>query len=139
MAKWTGLSWAGTKSGSLLPKPFLLVEMIRFPLRVLALRCVLCGIAVCEWPAAFAARSGLPRRAHAATNAGSPVYVAIGASDSVGYGVRDPATQGWVPRFAAVRPGHPKLVNLGVVGFTLHQAVLVDLPVWSTASRPRCW
>jgi lysophospholipase L1-like esterase len=57
------------------------------------------------------------------------VYVAIGASDTVGYGVPDPATQGWVPRFAAALPGHAKLVNLGVVSLTLHQAVLVDLPV----------
>ncbi|MGH2346351.1 MAG: GDSL-type esterase/lipase family protein [Chloroflexota bacterium] len=55
--------------------------------------------------------------------------MAIGASDSVGYGVPDPATQGWIPRFAAMLPAHTKLVNLGVDGLTVHQAILVDLPV----------
>jgi lysophospholipase L1-like esterase len=57
------------------------------------------------------------------------VYVAIGASDTFGYGVPDPATQGWVPRFAAALPGGAQVVNLGVVGITLHHALEVDLPV----------
>jgi lysophospholipase L1-like esterase len=114
--------------------------MIRFPLRALALLCTVCGLLAYLWQNESAAGSGTPHGAYAsaapfiarratAPDAGLPVYVAIGASDSVGYGVPDPAAQGWVPRFAAVLPGHPKLVNLGVVGLTLHQAVLVDLPV----------
>jgi lysophospholipase L1-like esterase len=56
-------------------------------------------------------------------------YVAIGASDTFGYGVPDPATEGWVPRFAATLPTGTRVVNLGVVGLTLHHALLVDLPV----------
>lgn len=62
--------------------------------------------------------------------AGHPyTYVAIGASDTFGYGVPDPATQGWVPRFATHLPAGTRVVNLGVVGITLHHALLVDLPV----------
>ncbi len=57
------------------------------------------------------------------------VYVAIGASDTFGYGVPDPATQGWVPQFAAQLPDGTRVVNLGVVGLTLHRALQVDLPV----------
>ena len=57
------------------------------------------------------------------------VYVAIGASDTFGYGVPDPGTQGWVPRFAAALPAGTRVVNLGVVGITLHKALAVDLPV----------
>jgi lysophospholipase L1-like esterase len=55
--------------------------------------------------------------------------VAIGASDTFGYGVPDPATQGWVPQFAARLPAGTRVVNLGVVGLTLRRALQVDLPV----------
>src|SRR6185437_5402829 len=105
--------------------------MNRFPLRAIAPLLVVFGLAAGSWPAESAARSASPHSAPRSTTTkiSSPVYVAIGASDSVGYGVPDPETQGWVPRFAAILPGHPKLVNLGVAGLTLHQAGLVDLPV----------
>jgi lysophospholipase L1-like esterase len=50
-------------------------------------------------------------------------YVAIGASDAVGVGARRPETDGWVPRFgAALGPG-VRVVNLGVSGSTLAQAL----------------
>lgn len=75
--------------------------------------------------AARPAQAGLP--AHGA--APSSTYVAIGASDTFGYGVPDPATQGWVPQFAATLPARTRVVNLGVVGLTLHHALQVDLPV----------
>ena len=50
-------------------------------------------------------------------------YVAIGASDAVGVGARDPDTEGWVPRFAARIGGNPRVLNLGVSGSTLAQAL----------------
>jgi len=50
-------------------------------------------------------------------------YVAIGASDTVGVGARDPDTEGWVPRFAARIGGNPRVLNLGVSGSTLAQAL----------------
>jgi lysophospholipase L1-like esterase len=71
-----------------------------------------------------------------ASHAAPQVYVAIGASDTFGYGVPDPSAQGWVPRFAAQLPRGWNTVNLGVVGFTTHQALLVDLPV-SIDAHPR--
>lgn len=50
-------------------------------------------------------------------------YVAIGASDAVGIGASNPETDGWVPRFAAQLGPNVRLVNLGVSGSTLSQAL----------------
>jgi acyl-CoA thioesterase-1 len=50
-------------------------------------------------------------------------YVAIGASDAVGLGAKDPATQGWVPRLGARLGSDVRVVNLGVSGSTLAQAL----------------
>jgi acyl-CoA thioesterase I len=51
------------------------------------------------------------------------IYVALGASDAVGVGARDPATEGWVPRFGARLGSTVRIVNLGVSGSTLAQAL----------------
>jgi acyl-CoA thioesterase-1 len=50
-------------------------------------------------------------------------YVAIGASDAVGVGANDPATEGWVPRFGGQLGPDVRIVNLGVSGSTLAQAL----------------
>ncbi|HEX8969884.1 MAG TPA: SGNH/GDSL hydrolase family protein [Chloroflexota bacterium] len=50
-------------------------------------------------------------------------YVAIGASDAVGVGTADPETEGWVPRFGSRLGQNVRIVNLGVSGSTLAQAL----------------
>ena len=50
-------------------------------------------------------------------------YVAIGASDAVGVGASNPETDGWVPRFAARLGSNVRVVNLGVSGSMLSQAL----------------
>jgi lysophospholipase L1-like esterase len=50
-------------------------------------------------------------------------YVAIGASDAVGIGASNPETDGWVPRFGARLGPNERIVNLGVSGSTLSQAL----------------
>jgi len=66
------------------------------------------------------AASGCSVRAQAAR----PVtYVAIGASDAVGVGAKDPLTEGWVPRLGARLGPAARVVNLGVSGSTLAQAL----------------
>jgi acyl-CoA thioesterase I len=50
-------------------------------------------------------------------------YVAIGASDAVGIGAANPETDGWVPRFGAQLGSNVRVVNLGVSGSTLSQAL----------------
>ena len=54
-------------------------------------------------------------------------YVAIGASDAVGVGASNPETEGWVPRFGAHLGSNVRLVNLGVSGSTLSQALQEQL------------
>ncbi|MBV9356493.1 MAG: SGNH/GDSL hydrolase family protein [Chloroflexi bacterium] len=61
-------------------------------------------------------------------NASQPhTYVALGASDAVGIGAPDPAHDGWVPRFGASLGPDTRVVNLGVSGSTLHQALAEQL------------
>jgi acyl-CoA thioesterase-1 len=50
-------------------------------------------------------------------------YVAIGASDAVGIGARDPETEGWVSRLGTRFGPNVRVVNLGVSGSTLAQAL----------------
>ena len=50
-------------------------------------------------------------------------YVAIGASDAVGVGTRDPATEGWVTQLGAHLGPNVRVINLGVSGSTLAQAL----------------
>ena len=54
-------------------------------------------------------------------------YVALGASDAVGVGAAAPETEGWVPRLGAMLGPDARVVNLGVNGSTLAQAVKEQL------------
>lgn len=72
----------------------------------------------------------------AADDAPQPVtYVAIGASDTVGVGARDPVREGWVPRLHAQLPAGSTLTNLGISGSLLNQALDQQLPV-ALAAQP---
>jgi acyl-CoA thioesterase-1 len=60
---------------------------------------------------------------------GGPLtYVAIGASDAIGWGVPDRAKDGWVPIFRRRLPQPATLVNLGEGGTLLREAVAHQLP-----------
>lgn len=50
-------------------------------------------------------------------------YVAIGASDAVGVGAANPEKDGWVPTLGAQLGPNVRVVNLGVSGSTLGQAL----------------
>ena len=56
-------------------------------------------------------------------------YVALGASDAVGVGSNIPGAQGYVPLVAAHLPKGSHLVNLGVSGIHLHEALSEELPL----------
>src|SRR5579859_286138 len=75
---------------------------------------VLAGLAVALGAASCAVR---------AQPAKPLTYVALGASDAVGIGAKDPATEGWVPRLGARLGPDVRVVNLGVSGSTLAQAL----------------
>jgi lysophospholipase L1-like esterase len=60
--------------------------------------------------------------------AGPLTYVALGASDAVGIGVAQGWRDGWVPLLTAELPAPARLVNLGVAGTTLREALDGQLP-----------
>src|SRR3979411_1476075 len=66
------------------------------------------------------AASGCSARAQAARPGKD---VAIGASGGGGWGAKDPLTEGWVPRLGAHLGPETRVVNLGVSGSTLAQAL----------------
>jgi len=56
-------------------------------------------------------------------------YVALGASDAVGVGSNQPGSQGYVPLLAARLQKGSHLINLGVSGIRLHEALSKELPL----------
>lgn len=61
--------------------------------------------------------------------AGSVLYVALGASDAVGIGSDQPGSQGYVALVAQHLPTGSRVVNLGISGIRLHQALTQELPL----------
>lgn len=55
-------------------------------------------------------------------------YVALGASDAVGIGAENPATQAYVPILISRLPAGAHRLNLGVSGIALHDALQRELP-----------
>ena len=58
----------------------------------------------------------------------SMVYVALGASDAVGVGATDPNRTAYIPLLISRLPPHAQALNLGVNGYTVHQALANELP-----------
>jgi acyl-CoA thioesterase I len=76
------------------------------------------------------------RPSAASTPSPRPItYVAIGASDTVGVGAANPELESWPAVLHGRLPAGSKLVNLGVSGSLLRQAIDQQLPV-AAASEP---
>ncbi len=80
--------------------------------------------------AALACGACAPWIGYAGTPPPRPLtLVAIGASDTVGVGATTPETEGWVPVLHRQLPEGSRLVNVGVSGSLLRQALDQQLPV----------
>jgi len=60
---------------------------------------------------------------------GPVTYVALGASDAVGVGSNIPGSQGYGPLIASHLPRGSHLINLGISGIHLHEALTEELPL----------
>lgn len=56
-------------------------------------------------------------------------YVAIGASDTFGFGTDNPYVQNWASDLENKLGNNYKLINLGIPGITLHDALRMELPI----------
>ena len=65
---------------------------------------------------------------------GPIIYAALGASDAVGIGSNIPGSQGYVPLIATHLPKGSHLINLGISGIQLHEALSQELPLALTTS-----
>ena len=92
--------------------------------RLALLTTLLIGLAV-------GAGVAIGQRALDAANVGPRplTYVAIGASDAVGVGANQPESESWVAVLHSRLPEGSRLVNLGVSGSLLRQAIDQQLPV----------
>lgn len=70
------------------------------------------------------------------TNDAPPVYVALGASDSVGVGANDMARDAWPTLVHAALPPETQLLNLAISGATLDEVLRSELPP-ALDARPR--
>jgi lysophospholipase L1-like esterase len=57
------------------------------------------------------------------------IYAAIGASDTFGFGTDDPYRDNWPTDLAHMLGPAVHLVNLGIPGIHLHQALRLELPI----------
>ena len=101
------------------------------------LLCILACILIACGATSTTSTTTTPKPAPTATQAVSaqqilsaPVtYVALGASDAVGVGTTEPGSQGYVPLLAAHLQKGSHMLNLGVSGIRLHEALTQELPL----------
>lgn len=60
---------------------------------------------------------------------GQFTYVAIGASDTFGIGTEDPYSENWPTDLAGMLGSHVHLINLGIPGIVVHEALSIELPI----------
>jgi acyl-CoA thioesterase I len=96
----------------------------------------ICAVTLMAGCAGAASRAAAGRIASAGKSTAPPTaaapattYVAIGASDAFGIGTDDPAYDNWPTLLVADLGGHMHVVNLGIPGATLAQAIRDELPV----------
>ena len=109
----------------------------RTPHLLALLLCILACISVACGATSQTSTTTVPKPTPIATQAVSaqqvlstPItYVALGASDAVGVGSNEPGSQGYVPLLATHLQKGSHLLNLGISGIRLHEALTQELPL----------
>jgi len=97
-----------------------------------ALRSLLLLLCLCAFGLSACGRntSSVPTQgAQQAGQSADLTYVALGASDTFGTGTEDPYTQNWPTDLVGLLKQHVHLINLGIPGITLHDALTSELPI----------
>lgn len=97
--------------------------------RVAVLACLLALVAGCGTDQPDAGGAGARRGAE------PRVYVAVGASETVGVGATDPASQAWPTVLHDAALPRTRLVNVGVSGATVRDALATQVPA-ARRARP---
>src|SRR5574340_992627 len=84
---------------------------------------VSCG----QVPEGQSSKTGTRQISHSANS--KITYVAIGASDTFGIGTSDPYMENWPTDLSEKLSQRVHLINLGIPGITLHEALRLELPV----------
>ncbi len=100
------------------------ILLSRVSLCFLLLLLVSCGQA----PARQSSNANLPKSVKEPSDS-QITYVAIGASDTFGIGSSDPYTENWPTDLAEKLGNTVHLINLGIPGINLHDALSLELPV----------
>ena len=83
----------------------------------------------CSSPSGQSGQAGSPSLLVQQAPKARLTYVAIGASDTFGLGADDPETQNWASDLATMLAPGVHLINLGIPGVVLHQALDAEVPV----------
>jgi lysophospholipase L1-like esterase len=83
----------------------------------------------CSSPSVQSGKAGSPSLVVQQPPKARLTYVAIGASDTFGLGADDPETQNWASDLAIMLGPGVHLINLGIPGVVLHQALDAEVPV----------
>lgn len=97
-----------------------------------ALRLILLLLCLCTFGLSACGQNTSSVPAQSAQQTGQSAdltYVALGASDTFGTGTEDPYTQNWPTDLVGLLKQHVHLINLGIPGITLHDALTSELPI----------
>ncbi len=83
-----------------------------------------CGLIAGEQASHTGSLTTVPQGSH-----GQFTYVAIGASETFGIGSDDPYTENWPTDLAGMLGSHVHLINLGIPGIRIHDALNIELPI----------
>lgn len=104
------------------------IKQVKALLSIASLCLLILFFASCGQALDGQSHAGGPKRMDRASNA-QITYVAIGASETFGIGTAEPYTQNWPTDLAEKLGPNVHLINLGIPGIRVHDALRIELPI----------